>query len=266
MELSAKSRCVAGSGVGYGDLYHPPPGVFFWGKLMKKLLVLVWWLSSAWVYAQDVVVDPAGELAVHFAAAKQRAEQMQGDSRYSRHTDAVLLRYFVDTYIGVLQDCAESLDAPDITKFDIVAVLDDNGKVLKVYRDLETNVGLCLFGHMEQDSFPKPLAAPFYLHIDMNELAGESHCPPETIENERVTPDISVVWCEVIIEDKVVLHGPYRAWWPNGQLGNDGYYEMGVPVGTWTGWYHSGVIQGINVYENGKLVKEERYPEDKGGQ
>ena len=47
-------------------------------------------------------------------------------------------------------------------------------------------------------------------------------------------------WCEVVQKGTVVLHEPYRAWWPNGQLGTDGQYHYGKPVGVWKGWYADG--------------------------
>ena len=56
-----------------------------------------------------------------------------------------------------------------------------------------------------------------------------------------------------------VLHGPYRAWWPNGALGNLGQYDLGEPVGKWTSWYFDGQLESEQWYENGTLIRERRW-------
>ena len=57
------------------------------------------------------------------------------------------------------------------------------------------------------------------------------------------------------------MHGPYRAWWPNGRLGTKGQYEDGVQVGEWVGWYASGKLQGREWYVKGKLSHSEYWSE-----
>jgi hypothetical protein len=66
-------------------------------------------------------------------------------------------------------------------------------------------------------------------------LAADLNCPKGTTPNGERTPEVSEAWCETTRGGRVVLHGPYRAWWPNGQLGTDGQYRYDKPVGTWKG-------------------------------
>jgi len=84
---------------------------------------------------------------------------------------------------------------------------------------------------------------------------GESlNCPMGTTPEGERTPEVSEAWCETIHEGKAVLHGPYRAWWPNGQLGTVGQYHYGKPVGVWRGWYADGKRQGEESFEDGRRV------------
>src|SRR2546427_4601198 len=60
-------------------------------------------------------------------------------------------------------------------------------------------------------------------------LAGELSCPRGTTPNGERTPEVSEAWCETMRDGRVVFHGPYRAWWPNGQLINI-RYSRSVPL------------------------------------
>jgi antitoxin component YwqK of YwqJK toxin-antitoxin module len=93
--------------------------------------------------------------------------------------------------------------------------------------------------------------------------ADELQCPSGTTPNGETTPDVSEAWCEVSWNGKTVMHGPYRAWWPNGRLGTSGQYNHGEPEGKWSGWYPSGQLQGEEWFESGKRVKS-RYFDKKG--
>lgn len=64
------------------------------------------------------------------------------------------------------------------------------------------------------------------LTLSGNSFAGEGiGCPAGTKPNGETTPDVSEAWCEIVRDGKVEYHGPYRAWWPNGKLGNEGQYS-----------------------------------------
>ena len=83
-------------------------------------------------------------------------------------------------------------------------------------------------------------------------------CPDGTSPNAESTPEIIEAWCELMHNGVTVMHGPYKAWWPNGALSVSGNYDYGKPVGKWTGWYMDGKIQGEDWFEDGKLVRERR--------
>ena len=83
-------------------------------------------------------------------------------------------------------------------------------------------------------------------------LAGGIDCPKGTTRNGETTPEASEAWCE---DTNHRMHGPYRAWWPNGNLGTEGQYEHGVATGKWRGWYESGELQGEEWFEGGRKTK-----------
>lgn len=203
----------------------------------------------------------AEELPDSFEEALEIAGRLQGQNHLKKHQSRVLLPFFNDKYRAVLSDCFGSTENADDAKFDIVLVLKKTGHVSKVYRNLETNVGLCLFKILQKERFPAPRVAPYFMHIPLERIAGDVICPSHTILNEKSTPDISVAWCEVSVNGDMIFDGPYVAWWPNGRMGNAGFYVKGVPVGRWMAWYKSGALQAINHYEDGQVVERERFPD-----
>jgi len=90
-------------------------------------------------------------------------------------------------------------------------------------------------------------------------------CPKGTTPNGERTPEASEAWCETPHKGTVVLHGPYRAWWPNGQLGTEGQYRYDKAVGLWKGWHPNGKLQGEESFADGRLVKG-RYWDQNGKQ
>ena len=93
-------------------------------------------------------------------------------------------------------------------------------------------------------------------------LAGGVSCPKGTKPNgEQIPGEVAEAWCELEISGQIVMHGPYRAWWPNGQLGTVGQYRSGVAVGKWSAWYPSGKLQGHEWFEAGRSVRTKQWSE-----
>lgn len=88
-------------------------------------------------------------------------------------------------------------------------------------------------------------------------------CPKGTIIKGETTPEVREAWCEMNWKGKTVLHGPYRAWYPNGVLGTSGQYDKGKSVGKWYGWYDTGEKQGEEIFINGKKTTS-KYWDKKG--
>lgn len=108
-------------------------------------------------------------------------------------------------------------------------------------------------------------------------IADDIVCPPEALPNEAERPSGIEAWCE-LAADRTVLHGPYRAWHPNGVLGAEehyvrgkatgpalyrwgsgekqaqGSYRNGIPEGWWSFWDKTGTIAGRVRYRNGAVV------------
>ncbi len=196
-----------------------------------------------------------------FEQARTLAFQLQEKAAYKDHESKALLPHYNDKYPEIMSNCFKNIEHADDAKFEIVLQLGEAGDVVKIFRNIETNVGLCLFRILQHEQFPRPRVSPYYLHIALDRIAGDVICPSHTILNEKSTPDISVAWCEFSVNGEMIFDGPYVAWWPNGRMGNAGFYEKGVPVGRWMAWYESGSIQAVNTYENGKIVERERFPD-----
>ena len=110
----------------------------------------------------------ANELVQSFEEAKVLAEETESVPSYKDHQNKVLIPYFGDKYSKVLQGCFKSVKAPDDSSFDLIIALGSTGSVDKVYRDRETNIGLCMIRELEKDKFPSPIKSPFYVHISMS--------------------------------------------------------------------------------------------------
>lgn len=111
------------------------------------------------------VADPVVE---SFHEAKQIAFKLESDPKNKQHKDEVLLPYFGQKYTTVLKDCFETITNPDLSEFEFVVVIADNGQVNRIYSNHETNISKCMHGELEGDIFPEPLIAPYYLHIAMS--------------------------------------------------------------------------------------------------
>jgi hypothetical protein len=99
------------------------------------------------------------------------------------------------------------------------------------------------------------LGFPVLMGLSMAVAAAEMKCPKGTTPKAEETPEVREAWCEKDLKGRTVMHGPYRAWWPNGRLGTVGQHSVGQPVGRWEGWYPDGKKQGTEWYEKGKLVR-----------
>jgi hypothetical protein len=51
------------------------------------------------------------------------------------------------------------------------------------------------------------------------DLADGIGCPAGTTPRGEETPEATEAWCE---DANYKMHGPFRAWWPNGKLGIEG--------------------------------------------
>jgi antitoxin component YwqK of YwqJK toxin-antitoxin module len=80
--------------------------------------------------------------------------------------------------------------------------------------------------------------------------AEQINCPPGTIPNGETTPEVSESWCE-LESNRGILHGPYRAWYPNGNLGTSEMYDHGKLTGPAVYFWDNGEKQAEGKYKNG---------------
>lgn len=124
------------------------------------------------------------------------------------------------------------------------------------------------------------LCATALLALSGTAFAAAVHCPPESVPKEAHPVSGDEAWCELAAE-RSLLHGPYRAWHPNGVLGTEetyvrgrangpatyrwgsgekqaqGSFRDGVAEGWWTFWDKTGVKAGRVRYRNGVVVSGE---------
>src|SRR5690606_39795397 len=110
----------------------------------------------------------AGTLVNSFEEAKMIDEKKEEVLAYKDNQYKVMMPYFGEKYSKVLQGCLKSVSGPDDSKFEMVIALSSTGSVDKVYRNRETNIGLCMIDELEKDKFPSPVKSPFYIHIAMS--------------------------------------------------------------------------------------------------
>ena len=87
-------------------------------------------------------------------------------------------------------------------------------------------------------------------------------CPDGARPNGEATPEVRESWGELTLNGSVVMHGPYRSWWPNGTLGNSGQYDRGKAVGKWSAWFPSGKLQAEEWFEDGQRTRARYWNEE----
>ena len=92
--------------------------------------------------------------------------------------------------------------------------------------------------------------------------ANDITCPPGSMIKGENTPEVKEAWCEIIMNKKALMHGPYKAWYPSGILGNKGQYNEGVATGIWYSWYNNGSPQSEEHYKNGKVISKKQWPKE----
>ena len=99
--------------------------------------------------------------------AKALADKIESSPTNKKHQFEVLVPHLESKYSNVLQTCFSEVAQPDNSLFNMVLVIEKAGTVEKIYRDRETNIGLCMFKELEHEKFPEPIISPYYLHIEM---------------------------------------------------------------------------------------------------
>ena len=99
-------------------------------------------------------------------AKKLGDQQEKADATRDYHRTS-LMPYFGNKYASIFKRCFDTTSKPDDRAFTFVAAINSDGRVLRVYRDLETNIFQCMNDTLIKDHFPKPPVAPFFLSIEM---------------------------------------------------------------------------------------------------
>lgn len=98
---------------------------------------------------------------------------------------------------------------------------------------------------------PVPSAAPL---VPAVQPGPGIQCSAGTRYRSGQNADVREEWCEGEYQEHAAVHGPYKAWWANGQLNAQGEYNNGRMVGTWQYWNMGGKFEGALIYQEGEMV------------
>jgi hypothetical protein len=134
----------------------------------------------------------ADDLASSFEDAVVRADAQEQAASSKDYFSNTLLPYFGKTYAPVFKSCFATVPKPDSGRFSFVAAIGSDGRLLRLYRDRETNIYLCMRITLEKDVFPLPPVSPFYLHVEMTfpddeptRPASKEKAPPLILEPNK---------------------------------------------------------------------------------
>ena len=101
------------------------------------------------------------------AEAITLGEQHEKGELTRNYHNNTLIPYFGNKYSSVFRYCFETTSKSDDRPFNFVAAIGSDGNVIKVYRDLETNIFQCMNKELHGEQFPRPPIAPYFMYIDM---------------------------------------------------------------------------------------------------
>jgi hypothetical protein len=142
-----------------------PGHLIDWSAHMARPTKLLVFLGLFSLLGSRVLAD---DLASSFEVAASRGEAQERAASTRGYFTKILLPYYGQKYAPVLQSCFTNVPKPDNSRFSFVAAIGADGRVVRVYRDRETNIFQCMRESLEKDIFPKPPVFPYYLHIEMN--------------------------------------------------------------------------------------------------
>lgn len=99
--------------------------------------------------------------------AKKLGDKQEKAAATRDYHNKHLMPYFGNKYAGILKRCFDTISKPDDRAFTFVVAINSDGIVLRIYRDLETNIFQCMTDSLIKDQFPKPPVAPYFLNIEM---------------------------------------------------------------------------------------------------
>ena len=83
--------------------------------------------------------------------------------------------------------------------------------------------------------------------------SGPVKCPPGTTLKGGTPPEAHRIWCAT---DGGISHGPYLAWFDDGQKKTEGSFRNGNAHGKWKHWHQTGAVRTEGEYKDGEKVGE----------
>lgn len=74
----------------------------------------------------------------------------------------------------------------------------------------------------------RAIAPSLCLFLSLPVFSDDFNCPDNSKMNGETAPEAREAWCELFHQNKTVLHGPYRIWYPDNKTWIKGQYDKGV--------------------------------------
>jgi len=110
----------------------------------------------------------AVDLPTSFKEAASSADAQNDDAHAVRdYLSDSLSPYYNKKYGPLFVSCLKSSNYSDVKRFEFIAVIGADGKIMRLFSDRESDLFSCVRETLEKDEFPRPPIAPFYWRVQM---------------------------------------------------------------------------------------------------
>jgi hypothetical protein len=185
----------------------------------------------------------AVDLPASFKEAARLADAQNDKSPPIRtYLDDTLNPHFLKKYGPLSGLCLKSSHNFDVTRFEFIAVVGADGKVMRLFSDRETELFSCMRETLEKDEIPRPPVAPFYWHVEM------------TFDAQREKLQISSTPEAADIE----IDGKYVGSTPSTMIVTAGQHQISVKKKGFKPWERQITVSTGEVNVNAALEPEQR--------
>lgn len=129
-------------------------------QFMRKLYI------SAFICLLTTI-SVADDLASSFEQASALAVAQQKNPAVQGYSKRDLMPYYQQKYMPIFQSCLATSGRRDTSSFSFIAAIGNDGRVLRIYTDHETNIFTCARQVLERDELPHPPVSPYYMMVAM---------------------------------------------------------------------------------------------------
>jgi hypothetical protein len=185
----------------------------------------------------------AGDLPTSFKEAASSADAQNDDAHAVRDYLSDSLRpYYQKKYGPLFVSCLKSGNYSDVKRFEFIAVIGADGKVVRLFIDRESDLFSCVRETLEKDEFPRPPIAPFYWRVQM------TFDPEQSKLQISSTPDAA----------DIELDGKYVGGTPSSMIVPAGQHRISVNKSGFKPWERQITVSTGQVNVNATLEKKQQ--------